>query len=136
MAIPTTSVKTRVGEYFRSRLDSEDLKFFQNNADTDSAPPYGVVTVTELRETTPGSSAYRAEIKIAVITSIDMSSSVEHDRLLEEVMMRLESIPRRIVDEQAGIRIFGWTQTMSEAITKDESQSFSDVITVIAGCGG
>jgi hypothetical protein len=132
----TTSTKTRVGEFFRSQLDSEDIHFFQNNADPDSPPPYGVVTVTKLEETVPGANAFTAEVKIAVITSIDMSSSEQHDILLEKVMSKLNDIPRRAVDSTIGIRIFGWLILYSETVTKEESQSFSDVITIRCGCGG
>lgn len=137
MPLVNSSTKTRIGEFFRSRLDDQvAIKFFQNNADTETPPPYGVVTVTDLDETTPQSNVFTAIIKVAVITSIDMSSSEQHDALLEEVMLRLNEIPRRIIDENIGIRIFGWVIMMSEAITKDESQSFSDVITIKAGIGG
>jgi len=132
----TTSTKTRLGEFFRSKLEGTDIKFFLNNADTDESPPYGVVTVTEMEETVPMANAYKATIKIAVVTSIDISNSAQHDQLLESVMTRLFNIPKRVTDAEIGIRIFGWTMTLSEAITKDESQSFSDVITIIAGCGG
>ncbi len=137
MPEPTTSVKTRVGEFFRSRLDDAvNIKFFQNNADTDEAPPYGVVTVTNLAELAPGLNVFHAEIKVAVITSIDMSSSEEHDVLLEQVMDRLATIPKRITDTDIGLRVFGWVLQYSETITKQESQSFSDVITIRCGCGG
>lgn len=132
----SSSTKTRLGEFFRSRLDTDDLPFFQSNADTDSQPPYGVVTVTDLRETTPFSNAFRAEVKIAVITDIDESSSSDHDNLLAEVMNRLNSIPRRIVDSDTNIRLFGWLILMSETVTKDEAKSLSDVITIQAGVGG
>lgn len=133
---PTTSIKTRVGEFFRSRLDSSDIHFFQNNADADSPPPYGVVTITKLNEISPGTRVFSAEVKVAVVTSIDMSSSEQHDVLLEKVMTKLDSIDRRITDPTIGIRIFGWVILGSEAVTKDESQSFSDVITIRCGCGG
>jgi hypothetical protein len=132
----TTSTKTRLGEFFRSQLNGTDIKFFLNNADTDEPPPYGVVTVTEMEETTPRANVYKATIKIAVVTSIDISNSAQHDTLLESVMNRLYNIPKQAVDSTIGIRLFGWTMTLSESITKDESQSFSDVITIIAGCGG
>jgi len=134
-----TSPKTKLSEFFRSNLNSrtsDAIPFFNNNADAQSLPPYGVVTVTEVRETTPFSNVYRGEVKVAIITSIDMSSSVEHDTLLEEVMLALDNIPRRVIDEVNNIRLFGWVITSSEAITKDESQSFSDVITILAGCSG
>jgi hypothetical protein len=136
MPTPTTSTKTRLGEFFRARLDDPDIKFFQNNADTDSPPPYGVVTVTELKETTPQSNVFAAEVKIAVVTSIDMSSSEQHDALLEKVYGKLNDIPRRVVDTDNQIRLFGWVITGAETITKEESQSFSDVISITAGCGG
>jgi hypothetical protein len=136
MATPTSSPKTRLSEFFRSRLDSEELKFFNNNADADAPPPYGVVTVTELEETTPRSNAFKGTIKIAIINSIDASSSAEHDALLEKVTILLNDIPRQIIDDTAHIRLFGWTITLNEAISKEESQSFSDVITILAGCGG
>lgn len=133
---PTTSMKTRAGEFFRKNLDMNEIHFFLNNANTDSAPPYGVVTVTAMEETTPGSHVYHVEIKIAVVTSIDISSSDEHDILLEKVMDKLAQIPKRTTDPDVGIRIFGWVNLASEAITKEESQSFSDVITIRLGCGG
>lgn len=130
------STKVRTGEFFRHRLDTDGLRFFLSNADPDSQPPYGVVTVTELRETTPQSDAFHAEIKIAVITSIDDHSSREHDGLLEEVMRKLDAIPRRVVDPEAEIRLFGWLITLTETVLKEESQSLSDVITIAAGIGG
>jgi hypothetical protein len=133
---PTTSMKTRAGEYFRKNLDMTEIKFFQNNANTDTAPPYGVVTVTKMEETTPRSRVYMAEVKVAVVTSIDISSSEEHDILLEKVMDKLSQIPKRTTDASIGIRIFGWVQLYNEAVTKEESQSFSDVITIRLGCGG
>ncbi len=131
-----STTKVRTGEFFRHRLDSDALRFFLSNADQDSQPPYGVVTVTELRETTPESNAFHAEIKIAVITSIDDHSSREHDNILAEVMKKLEVIPRRVVDPEAEIRLFGWLITLNETVLKDESQSLSDVITILAGVGG
>lgn len=138
MPTPTSSTKTRLAEFFRSRLDSSTLHAFQNNADTDAPPPYLVVTVTKLTETTPQSNVFTAEVKIAIVTSIDMSSSVEHDALLEGAMLLLNNIPRRIerpVDPDH-IRIFGWVILYSETVSKEESQSFSDVITIRAGVGG
>lgn len=129
-------MKTRAGEFFRKNLDMTEIKFFQNNANTDTAPPYGVVTVTKMEETTPGSHVYMAEIKVAVVTSIDISSSEEHDVLLEKVMDKLSQIPKRTTDTDIGIRIFGWVNLYSEAVTKEESQSFSDVVTIHLGCGG
>jgi hypothetical protein len=136
MATPTSSPKSRLSEFFRSRLDTTDLRFYNNSADVDSQPPYGVVTVTELEETTPQSNAYKGTVKIAVIHSIDSASTTEHDAVLETVTSRLDQIPRQIIDYDVGIRIFGWTATLNEAISKEESQSFSDVITILAGCGG
>jgi hypothetical protein len=65
-----------------------------------------------------------------------MSSSEQHDVLLEMVMEKLMSIPRRIIDHTIGIRVFGWAVLYSETVTKDESQSFSDIITIRCGCGG
>lgn len=133
------SPKTRLSEFFRSNLDERTnaaLKFFNNNADENSQPPYGVVTVPTMAETTPKSNVYRGEVNISIISSIDQSSSAEHDNLLEEVMLALDNIPRRIVDTTNNIRLFGWTILKSEAETKDESQSFSDVITIAAGCSG
>lgn len=129
-------MKTRVGEYFRSRLDMPEIHFFQNNADADSPPPYGVVTVTKMNEISPGTRVFSAEVKVAVVTSIDMSSSEQHDVLLEKVMNKLDKIDRRTTDATIGVRIFGWVILYSETVTKDESQSFSDVITIRCGCGG
>lgn len=129
-------MKTRAGEFFRKNLDMTEIKFFQNNANTDTAPPYGVVTVTKMEETTPGTHVFTAEVKIAVVTSIDISSSEEHDILLEKVMDKLAQIPKRITDDTIGIRIFGWVILYSETVTKEESQSFSDVVTIRLGCGG
>lgn len=134
-----TSPKSRLSEFFRSRLDAQTgdaIHFFNNNADENSQPPYGVVTVPTMEETTPKSNVFRGEVKVSVITDIDDSSSAEHDNLLEQVRLALETIPRRIVDTDAGIRLFGWTILKNEAITKEESQSFSDVITIAAGCTG
>jgi hypothetical protein len=133
---PATSIKTRVGEFFRSNLDMDEIHFFQNNADSDAAPPYGVVTITKMEETTPQSHVFTAEVKVAVVTSIDISSSEQHDILLELVQDKLAAIPRRTTDVTIGIRIFGWVELYSETVTKDESQSFSDVITIRCGCGG
>lgn len=133
---PTTSMKTRAGEFFRKNLDMTEIHFFQNNANTDAAPPYGVVTVTKMEETTPGSRVYSAEVKVAVVTSIDISSSDEHDVLLEKVVDKLSQISHRTTDDIIGIRIFGWINLYSETVTKEESQSFSDVITIRLGCGG
>lgn len=133
------SPKTRLSEFFRSRLDTQTsaaIRFFNNNADEDSQPPYGVVSVPTMEETTPRSNVYRGKIEISIVTNIDDSTTVEHDNLLEEVMRALEAIPRRTVDTDAGIRLFGWTILKNEAITKEESQSFSDVITIAAGCTG
>jgi hypothetical protein len=133
---PLTSVKTRLGEYFRSRLHTSGLNFSQNNADTDIQPPWGVVTVTKLTETTPGSHVYTGEVKIALITSIDISSSSEHDLMLEQVMDLLAQIPKTLTDHEIGIRMFGWVLLYSETIIKSESQSMSDVLTLITGCSG
>lgn len=130
------STKVRTGEFFRQRLDSDDLRFFLSNADPDSQPPYGVVTVTELRETTPESNAFHAEIKIAVISSVDEHSSEQHDDLFSMVVKKLETIPRRVIDTDAQIRLFGWLITLTETVLKEESQSLSDVITIEAGVGG
>jgi hypothetical protein len=129
-------MKTRVGEFFRSRLDMEGLHFFQNNADADSPPPYGVVTVTKMIEISPGTKVFSAEVKVAVVTSIDMSSSEQHDTLLEKVMNALDKIERRTTDSTIGVRIFGWVILGSETVTKEESQSFSDVISIRCGAGG
>jgi hypothetical protein len=133
---PNTSMKTRAGEFFRKNLDMNEIKFFQNNADTDAAPPYGVVTVTRMQEIVPNTHVFNAEVKIAVVTSIDISSSEQHDTLLELVQDKLAQIPKRVTDDDIGIRIFGWVELYSESVTKDESQSFSDVITIKLGCGG
>lgn len=131
-----STIKTRTGEFFRSRLHTEDMPFYLDNADTDSQPPFGVVTVTEMRETTPLSSAYHAEVKIAVIADIDDSSSVEHDNRLAQVMKTLEQMPRRVVDTSANVRLFGWVVTQTETVTKEEAKSLADVFTIIAGVGG
>lgn len=136
MSVATTSSKGRIGEFFRSRLDSSAISFFHNNADNDSQPPYGVITVTKLEETTPFSNVFTAEIKIAVVSDIDATTTEQHDALLKQVMETLNEIPRRAADEVTGIRLFGWAILYSETITKEESQSFSDVITIRAGCGG
>jgi hypothetical protein len=132
----TTSIKTRAGEFFRSRLDMPEIHFFLNNAEADAPPPYGVVTVTHMAETTPGSDVFTADIKIAVLTSIDISSTAQHDTLLELVTYRLSQVPKRIVDDAIGIFIFGWVILYSETVTKEESQSFSDIFTIRLGCGG
>lgn len=113
-----------------------DIHAFQNNADSDSPPPYTVVTITKLNEISPGTRVFTAEVKVAVVTSIDMSSSSEHDVLLEKVMTKLDRIEKRVTDAVAGVRIFGWVILQIETVTKEESQSFSDVITIRCGAGG
>jgi hypothetical protein len=137
MASP--SPKNRLGEFFRSHLDDQteaELHFFNNNADQDSLPPYGVVVVTSMEETTPLSNVYRGKVEVRIISSIDMPSN-QHDQLVEDVILALNRIPRRIVDEINNIRMFGWTMTKSEPTQNDnESQSWSDVITILAGCSG
>jgi hypothetical protein len=75
-------------------------------------------------------------VKIAVLTSIDISSTAQHDTLLELVTYRLSQVPKRIVDDAIGIFIFGWVILYSETVTKEESQSFSDIFTIRLGCGG
>lgn len=131
-----TSTKVRASEFWRSQLDSAAVPFFNNNADTDQLPPYGVVTVTKMEETTPGSNAFTVEVKIAVVSDIDSTTSGRHDELLQIVTNKLDAIPKRVIDPVLKIRVFGWTILYSETVTKDEAQSFSDVITIRAGVGG
>jgi hypothetical protein len=132
----SASMKTKAGEFFRSRLDMPEIHFFLNNAEADTPPPYGVVTVIHMVETTPESHVFTAEIKIAVLTSIDISSTTEHDVLLEKVMDKLDQIEKRVTDSVIEICVFGWVVLYSETVSKEESQSFSDVITIRLGCGG
>jgi hypothetical protein len=137
MPEPTSSIKTRVGEFFRSRLDTAtgpSLKFFLNNADEDTPPPYGVVVVSKMEEVYPESRRFKTDIRIRLISSIDRSTSDEHDVLLRAVLDGLDNIPRKFT--AADLKIYGWVIISDEPIIKEESQSYTDEIAILCGCGG
>jgi hypothetical protein len=95
--------------------------------------PYYVVQCAEQENTTDNSDVFKVEIRVVLVSSIDDSTSAEHDARLGALETAVKSLPRSAVDTEQGVQFFGfWLESQS---TATEDQQFGDVLVIPAGAG-
>lgn len=122
--------KSLVGE-LQARVP--DLTWYSAQDNPEGVPPYGVVQCDEERETTPGSGVFYVPTAILVSHNLDQSASAEHVLKVQAVRYALETIPRPGIDDDNGVRIFGFT--VSRAVQANETQDQGTLFELNVGCG-
>lgn len=101
--------------------------------DHDIAPPFTVLSVGEMEQTVPASGAWLAEVRVVVVCDKDHGGSAEQKRRVAEIIEALEETCYPAVDEERGVRLFGYAL---ERIRQAEARHvFSDVLFLVAGVG-
>ena len=99
----------------------------------EGSPPYGVVRCDEERETTPGSGVFYVPTAILISHNFDESPNPEHVLLVQRTRMALEAIPRPGIDEDNGVKIFGFT--INRTVEADVEQEMGTLFELNVGCG-
>jgi hypothetical protein len=131
-----SSFRYRLEEWFCQSLNGYvgEVVFSPSRADTaDVRPPYGVVVLKNAKETITESNIYECEISIALLTTIDLSTSDEHGEILRALQVRLDTMERTLDDPLLGV--FGYSILGTEDVQGDEDDSFADVVTLRCGAG-
>lgn len=95
--------------------------------------PYYVVQCKEAQNTTSRSGVFKVEIRVVLVSSLDDSTSAEHDDRLAAIERALDLMPRNAIDTEQGVRFYGFFLESQDTATED--QSFGDVLIIPAGVG-
>lgn len=117
----------------RQGLVASRLPGHAGRAKGGATAPFYVVRCAEAENTTTGSNVFKVEVQITLVSSIDDSTSAEHDTRLSALEIAINSIPQNAIDEESGVRIFGYF--LESLSTSTEDQNFGDVLIVQAGVG-
>lgn len=100
-------------------------------------PPFSVLMVREMEQTTPGSNVWIAEVRIAVVCDKDAGDTTLQEARVEEIRQALDATPLPCIDEETGVRLYGFSlDRMATAEAAREGEKvFSDVFFLTAGAG-
>jgi hypothetical protein len=96
-------------------------------------PPFSVVTVMRMEQTTPGSNVWRADVKVVVVCDVSQGGSALQDQRVGEVYEALEGTPQPASDAAQGVKLYGFT--VDEIQTAKAEKVYADVIFLTAGVG-
>lgn len=96
-------------------------------------PPFAVLTVMEMEQTTPGSNVWTAQVRAVVVCDKDQGDSPEQKERVGELYEALEGTERPAGDDVRGVRLYGFSVDRIEQARAEKV--FSDVIFVTAGVG-
>jgi hypothetical protein len=96
-------------------------------------PPFSVVTVRRMEQTTPGSNTWIAEARVVCVCDKDEGDSPEQEQRVGEIYAAIEETTVPGVDEDEGVRLYGFSLDVIEQARAEKV--FSDVLFVTAGVG-
>lgn len=99
----------------------------------DVQPPFSVLTVMRMVQTTPMSNTWEADVRVVVVCDKDQGESAEQERRVREIYQALETTQRPAVDVDEGVRLYGFALETIEQAQADKV--YSDVIFIRAGVG-
>jgi hypothetical protein len=117
---------------------AEDLKarvpagheVFASRRPSQVQPPFSVVVVMAMEQTTPGSGAWMADVKVVSVCDKEQGGSEIQKRRLGEIAAALEAtVPG--ADAARGVRLCGFS--VDEVRQAKAEKVYSDVIFVTAG---
>jgi len=128
-------IKWRLEKSLTGELQTRvpELTWYSAQENPEGAPPYGVVQCDEERETTPGSGVFYVPTAILISHNFDAAANSEHVKMVQAVRYALETIPRPGLDEDHGVKIFGFTinRTTQANVEQDQGTLFE----LNVGCG-
>ncbi len=99
----------------------------------DVQPPFTVLTVMRMEQTTPMSNVWEADVRAVVVCDKDQGESTEQEQRVREIYQALEATQRPAVDMDEGVRLYGFAlETIEQA---QAEKVYSDVIFIRAGVG-
>lgn len=122
--------KSLVGEL---KVRVPDLPWHSSQDNPEGVPPYGVVQCDEERETTPGSGVFYVPTAVLVSHNMDDATGAEHAAAAKAVRDALEAIPKPGIDEDNGVKIYGFT--ILRTVTANEEQEEGTLFELNVGCG-
>jgi hypothetical protein len=130
-------IRDKIEQYFCDQLNGhvDGITFSPSRADVDDMrPPYGVVVTDNLEEAVRGSFNYSTDIKIAVITDINRSTTSEHKALVARLLARLNELDYLYDSED--LSIHGFVIMGMSDVQGDEDDSYADVVNLRCGARG
>ena len=97
------------------------------------APPFTVLVIREMEQTTPGSNVWKAEGRLVVVCDKEGEGSGLQETRLAEAYAALEATDTPCEDVQEGVRLYGVAVERVEQARAEKV--YSDVIFFTAGVG-
>lgn len=120
----------------QSRVPAGHKVYPQRRPRVDGAevqPPFTVLAVMKMEQTTPGSNTWTAEVRVVVVCDKDQAESIEQERRVGEIYRAIEQTPIPAVDVERCVRLYGFAIDTIE--TAKAEKVYSDVVFVTAGVG-
>lgn len=129
-------VKDALAEAWADELGSRvSHTVYAGRRDGDVEPPFSVVVVKRLRELTPRSGRYYADVRVVHVSEVADSKSEEHDARVGKLETALDEMPHRGTDPDRNVCLDGFVIEEIEDAINREDDVFGDVFIIRAGCG-
>jgi hypothetical protein len=119
-------------EDLTSRLPGEHV-VYPGRRDGDVKPPFTVLVIRRMEQTTPGSDVWTAEGRLVVVCDAHQSGTPEQEQRLKEAHAALAATDTPCHDAGNGVRLYGFSVDTVEQATA--AKVYSDVIFFTAGVG-
>jgi len=96
-------------------------------------PPFSVLIIRRMEQTTPGSDVWTAEGRLVVVCDAHQSNTAEQEQRLKDAFAALQGTETPCYDAGNGVRLYGFSVDTVEQATA--AKVYSDVIFFTAGVG-